>query len=209
NIPLYLGHAVTEIIGGRRVEAVRVAKVDEDMRPIKSTEFEIPCDTIVIAAGLTPNIDLLEKIGIAIDYRTKGPIVNELFETSIPGLFVAGNALVINDLVDYAAEQGEVAAEGAKIFVENDGIPTKSWKRIEPGRNVRFAIPHYISGERDVMLYARVQKPENDVYISIANLKIKMHNVRPAEMIRVKISTKIIAESRNTVIPVEVIPHEF
>lgn len=209
NIPLYLGHAVTEIIGGRRVEAVRVAKVDEDMRPIKSTEFEIPCDTIVIAAGLTPNIDLLEKIGIAIDYRTKGPIVNELFETSIPGLFVAGNALVINDLVDYAAEQGEVAAEGAKIFVENDGIPTKSWKRIEPGRNVRFAIPHYISGERDVMLYARVQKPENNVYISIANLKIKMHNVRPAEMIRVKISTKIIAESRNTVIPVEVIPHEF
>lgn len=205
NIPLYLSHAVTEIIGSKRVEAVRVAKVDENLRPIKSTEFEIPCDTVVIAAGLIPNIELLEKIGVAIDPKTRGPIVNEFLETSIPGIFVAGNVLIINDLVDYAAEQGEIAAEGAKTYIENNGIPTKSWIKMNPGRNIRFVVPHYVSGERDVILYARVQRPENNVYLSIANLKIKMYSVRPAEMIRMKIPAKIITQNYYETISVEVI----
>ncbi len=206
NIPLYLSHTVTDIIGSKRVESVKVAKVDENLRPIKSTEFEIPCDTIVIAAGLIPNIELLEKIGVAMDPKTRGPIVNEFLETSIPGIFVAGNALVINDLVDYAAEQGEIAAEGAKIYIENSGIPTKSWIKMTLGRNIRFVVPHYISGERDVILYARVQKPENNVYLSIANLKIKMYSVRPAEMVRIKIPAKTITENHYVTVPVEVIP---
>ncbi|MCS7111061.1 MAG: NAD(P)/FAD-dependent oxidoreductase [Ignisphaera sp.] len=208
NIPLYLGHAVTEIIGSKRVEAVKVAKVDEDQRPIRSTEFEITCDTVVIAAGLVPNIDLLEKIGVAVDPRTKGPIVNEYLETSIPGIFAAGNALVVNDLVDYAAEQGEIAADGAKIYIENCGIPTRNWTRIKPGRNLRFVVPHYVSRERDVVLYARVQKPERNVYLSIANFKAKMLSLRPAEMIRIKIPFNRILEDNHRVISVEVVPYE-
>jgi len=49
------------------------------------TEFEIPCNTVVISAGLRPNVDLLEKMGVAIDPATGGPIVNEYLETTIPG----------------------------------------------------------------------------------------------------------------------------
>jgi len=206
NIPLYLSHSVIEIIGRNRVEAIKVAKVDENLRLIRGTEFILPCDTVVIAAGLIPNIDLLERVGVAVDSRSRGPIVNEYLETSVPGIFVAGNALVINDLVDYAAEQGELAAEGAKTFIDNNGIPTKDWIKMEVGRNIRFIIPHYVSGERDVIVYSRVQRPESNIYFSISSFRIKMFNVRPAEMIRVKIPRKIFSEIHSSKVIAEVTP---
>ncbi|MEM2627638.1 MAG: pyridine nucleotide-disulfide oxidoreductase, partial [Ignisphaera sp.] len=124
-------------------------------------------------------------------------IVNEYLETSIPGIFVAGNALVVNDLVDYVVEQGELAAEGAKIFVENKGLPTKSWKRIEKGRNIRLVIPHMISGEEDVVLYARVAYPERNIFIEIPEINFKQFSfgVRPAEMIRLKLEKNILSKT--------------
>jgi len=206
NIPLYLSHSVIEIIGRNRVEAIKVAKVDENLRLIRGTEFILPCDTVVIAAGLIPNIDLLERVGVAVDSRSRGPIVNEYLETSVPGIFVAGNALVINDLVDYAAEQGELAAEGAKTFIDNNGVPTKDWIKMEVGRNIRFIIPHYVSGERDLIVYSRVQRPESNIYFSISSFRIKMFNVRPAEMIRVKIPRKIFSEIHSSKVIAEVTP---
>ncbi|MEM1527063.1 MAG: FAD-dependent oxidoreductase [Ignisphaera sp.] len=197
DIPLLLQHTVVRVVGRRRVEKVVIAKVDEKLKPIEGTEFEIPCDTLVISAGLRPNTDLLEKIGVAIDPATGGPIVNEYLETSIPGIFVAGNALVVNDLVDYVVEQGELAAEGAKIFVENKGLPTKSWKRIEKGRNIRLVIPHMISGEEDVVLYARVAYPERNIFIEIPEINFKQFSfgVRPAEMIRLKLEKNILSKT--------------
>jgi len=189
-IPLLTSHAVVRIVGKKRVEKVVVARVDESLRPVEGTEFEIPCDTVVIAAGLRPNVDLLEKLGAAIDPATGGPIVNELLETTVPGVFAAGNALVINDLVDYAARQGEVAAEGAHIFVVNGGIPAERWKPVVKGRNIRLAVPHYVSGRRSVTIYARVQKPERRVFVQIPEVGFRRFEmaVRPAEMIRAELS---------------------
>lgn len=189
DIPLLLGHTVVKIIGKKRVEKVIVAKVDENLRVIPGTEFEIPCDTVIVSAGLRPNIDLLEKIGVVIDPATGGPVVNEYLETSKPGIFVAGNALVINDLVDYAVEQGEIAAEGAHKFVENNGLPSEKWIRVVKGRNIRLIVPHYISGKREVVLYARVSQPEKNVYIEIpeVNYRVFSYGVRPSEMIRIKL----------------------
>ncbi|RLF23061.1 MAG: pyridine nucleotide-disulfide oxidoreductase [Thermoprotei archaeon] len=190
DIPLLLSHVVLRVHGKERVEKVVIAQVDERLRPVPGTEKEIECDTVIIATGLVPNIELLERIGVAIDPATRGPKVNELLETSIPGIFAAGNALVINDLVDYTAEQGERAAEGARIFVDNDGIPSADWKPIEKGRNVRLVVPHYISGERDVKLYLRVQKPERDVYIRIPEINKRTFHpkVMPSEMVTMELS---------------------
>jgi NADPH-dependent 2,4-dienoyl-CoA reductase/sulfur reductase-like enzyme len=189
NIPLLLGHTVVKVVGKKRVEKVIVAKVDENFKPIEGTEFEIPCDTVVLSVGLRPYLKVLEKLGIHIDPATGGPVVNEYLETNIPGVFVAGNALVVNDLVDYAVEQGELAAEGAKVFIENKGIPTKNWKLVEKGRNIRLVVPHAVSGERDVIIYARVANPERNVYVQIPELGFRLfsYGVRPAEMIWLKL----------------------
>ncbi|RLF04900.1 MAG: pyridine nucleotide-disulfide oxidoreductase, partial [Thermoprotei archaeon] len=170
-------------------------------------EFEIECDTVIIAAGLRPNVRLLEEMGVAIDPATGGPVVNEYLETSIPGVFAAGNALVINDLVDYAVEQGELAAEGAYEFLRG-GIPREGWMRVSKGRNLRLAVPHYVSGERNVVIYARVQRPERRVAVQIPELgwRLPQLGVRPAEMLRLKLSRELLAKAPGEAITLEVRP---
>ncbi|CUX76828.1 NAD(P)/FAD-dependent oxidoreductase [Thermococcus chitonophagus] len=209
NIPLYLSHKVVEVRGRGRVEKIKVVKVDENLREISGTEFWIEADTLVISAGLIPNVKLLTEIGVVIDPSTGGPIVNDRLETSVPGIFVAGNALLINDLVDYVAEQGELAAEGAKEFIENGGIPSKRWIRLVKGENIRLLAPHYLSGERDVWIYARVARPMEDVVVEFVEIgkKIKLPVVKPAEMLRIKLRAKEISKAEDK-ITMKVVKHE-
>ncbi len=209
-IPLLLSHAVVRVAGRGRVERVVVARVGEDLRPLPGTEFEIPCDTVVVAAGLRPNADLLERMGAAIDPATGGPVVNELLETTVPGVFAAGNALVVNDLVDYAVEQGERAAEGAKLFVEGGGLPAADWKPVARGRNVRLAVPHYVSGERGAVVYARVERPERNVLIRVPELGLRRFAVavRPAEMVRLELPRSAFEGVELERLTLEVVPRE-
>ncbi len=46
DIPLYLSHTITDIIGKERVEKVIVSKVDANRNPIKGTEMEFDCDCV-------------------------------------------------------------------------------------------------------------------------------------------------------------------
>ncbi|USG99439.1 NAD(P)/FAD-dependent oxidoreductase [Thermococcus argininiproducens] len=207
NIPLYLSHKVVEVRGKARVEKIKVVKVDENFKEIPKSEFWINADTLLISAGLMPNVRLLQRIGVKIDPSTGGPIVNELLETTVPGIFVAGNALLINDLVDYVAEQGEIAAFGAKEFIENEGIPSKKWIKLENGQNIRLLAPHYLSGERDVYVYARVSAPMENVKIVFPEIKKKLRSpmVRPAEMLRIRLKAEEIRSAEKK-ITMEVIP---
>ena len=186
-IPLLTSHMVTRIVGKKRVERVILAEVDESFRAIKNSEKEIDCDTVALAAGLVPNIGKLREAGIDIDSATKGPVVNEYMETSLPGIFVAGNALAINDYVDYAAEQGEQAAIGAHLFIE--GNMPSDWKPIRKGENIRLVFPHHISGGRDVKIYARVKKPVRDAVVEFPEIdkRVRKRAVMPGEMIIVNL----------------------
>ena len=208
-IPLLLSHAVTKIHGVGRVRAVTLVQVDEELNPVPGTEKVVECDTVIVAAGLVPNTELLERMGVAMDPATRGPKVNELLETSIPGVFAAGNALAINDLVDNVVEQGELAARGAKIFVENDGVPAARWIPVVRGRNVRLVVPHYISGERDVKLYLRVRKPERNACIKIREIgrELCLPRVMPAEMVVLSLRKNEIGEDVEK-LTVEVAPRE-
>lgn len=197
DIPLYLSHKVVEVRGKGRVERVKVVKVDENLNEIPGSEFWIEADTLIISAGLVPSVKKLKKIGVEIDPATGGPVVNDRLETSVPGIFVAGNSLLINDLVDYVAEQGELAAEGAKEFIEKGGIESKKWIKVEKGENVRLLAPHYLSGEGDVYLYLRVARPMEDIELRIPEIgkKMRLPVVKPAEMLRIKLKAE---EIKNT-----------
>ncbi|WP_245608354.1 NAD(P)/FAD-dependent oxidoreductase [Thermococcus guaymasensis] len=204
DIPLYLSHKVVEVRGKGRVERVKVVRVDENLNEIPGSEFWISCDTLIISAGLVPNVKKLEAIGVEIDPATGGPVVNDRLETSVPGIFVAGNSLLINDLVDYVAEQGELAAEGAKEFIENGGIESRKWIKVEKGENVRLIAPHYLSGDRDVYLYLRVARPMEDVELRIPEIgrKMRLPVVKPAEMLRVKLKAEEIKNAERLTVEV-------
>ncbi|WP_099209981.1 NAD(P)/FAD-dependent oxidoreductase [Thermococcus henrietii] len=204
DIPLYLSHKVVEVRGKGRVERVKVVRVDENLNEIPGSEFWIEADTLIISAGLVPSVKKLKAIGVEIDPATGGPVVNDRLETSVPGIFVAGNSLLINDLVDYVAEQGELAAEGAKEFIENGGIESRKWVKVEKGENVRLLVPHYLSGERDVYLYLRVSKPMEDVELRIPEIskRMKLPVVKPAEMLRIKLKAGEIRKAEKLTVEV-------
>lgn len=186
-IPLLLSRMVTKVIGKHRVEGVEVVRVDEGLKPISGTEEVIKCDTVVIAAGIVPKVELLEEAGALIDRATGGPVVNDFLETTLRSIFAAGNVLVINDLVDYVAEQGEWAAESAAYVLGGGEIPREDVKKVILGRNVRLAVPQVLTGLRDTYLYIRVRRPEENVRLVIQELgrEVKLPKVRPSEMIRV------------------------
>ena len=210
-IPLYLSHKVKEVKQKEgRVSSAIISRVDNELRPIEGTEKEVECDTIIIAAGLIPRTKLLRSLGAEIDPRTHGPIVNEHLETTVPGVFAAGNSLVINDYVDYAVEQGEIAGFSASKYVRTKGIPMKKPTNVVPGRNIRFVVPQRLTLTSDAVFYGRVSQPEENVWIVFKELGIKAPSLKvvPSIMIRQKVSEECLKGLQDSELIIEVVPHE-
>ncbi len=144
-IPLKLSHTVVDIRGRKRVEGVTIAAVDEHNKPIPGTEESYDCDTLLLSCGLIPENELSREMGVSINPVTNGPVVNESLETSIPGVFAAGNVLHVHDLVDFVSEEAGAAGRAAAAYVlagsrdaERHPIPV----RFEGG--VRYTVPSTI-----------------------------------------------------------------
>ncbi len=112
-IPLKLQHTVRRIIGKNRVEAVEAMMVDERWNPVPGTEEVIPCDTLLLSVGLIPENELSRKAGVEIDRLTNGPVVDDRFQTSVSGIFAAGNVVHVYDLVDWVTEAGTTVGKSA------------------------------------------------------------------------------------------------
>lgn len=119
NIPLYLSHTVTKIEGEGRLTGVTVQKVDENRAPVPGTEMHFDCDTLLLSVGLIPENELSGGAGVEMDRRHNGPMVYENMETSVPGIFAAGNVVHVHDLVDFVT--GESQRAGAARPVRTAG----------------------------------------------------------------------------------------
>lgn len=71
----------------------------ENKRPIKESEIEFSCDTLLLSVGLIPENELSKSVGAALDNRTNGLVVTESMETNIDGIFACGNVVHVHDLV--------------------------------------------------------------------------------------------------------------
>lgn len=192
NIPLYLSHTVTKIKGKSRIEGISVSEVDANMQIIEGTQKNYDCDTIILSVGLIPENELSLKAGVELDNNTKGPIVNENYETSVDGIFVAGNVLHVHDLVDFVSLEGERLATSVTNYINNNKLP-KCEINVIKDNNIGHTIPQKISGENDFVLSMRVRKPIKNAVIEILQddnivRTIKMKKAIPAEMIQIKIN---------------------
>lgn len=61
NVPILTSHTILEAKGDSRVERVLVAAVNQDFLPIPGTEQEFSCDCVLIAVGLNPVDEFIEK----------------------------------------------------------------------------------------------------------------------------------------------------
>ena len=192
NIPLLLEHTVTSVHGTDRVEAVTVAKVDVNWRPIQETERTIECDTLILSVGLIPENELSQTAGIVLDPATGGSIVDEYLETSVQGIFGCGNVVHVYDLVDHVTEAGELAGESAARYVLNELPPLRTKITLKAGDNVKSVVPQIISGDEPVTLHLRVKKPMRNVKVKMGNLSISKRVVRPPEMVVINLTEKAI-----------------
>ena len=143
-IPLKLSHTVVDIEGKKRVEAVTIAKVGVDRKPIPGTEIRYECDTLLLSCGLLPENELSRSAGVVLSPITSGPVVNDSLETNIDGIFACGNVLHVHDLVDYVSQEAAVAGkEAARYILQGKDKNAKSIC-IEAKGGVRYTVPSSI-----------------------------------------------------------------
>ena len=191
DIPLYLSHTITDIQGkDGRVNKVVVQKVGSDRNPIPGTEITFDVDTVLLSVGLIPENELSKTAGIEIDPSTSGPIVYENMETSIPGIFAAGNVVHVHDLVDFVSAESEAAGKAAGQYVQNGEVSSATTLETK-AVNVGALVPQKIRKdaiEKSVQISFRVRTPMHDAKILIKDGKgnqvaqFKREHMVPAEM---------------------------
>jgi thioredoxin reductase len=188
DIPLHLEHTVTQIHGEQRVEAVTIAKVDNNKRPINGTERHIECDTLLLSVGLIPENELSRMAGVALDPLAGGPVVDERRETNIPGIFAGGNVVHVHDLVDDVSWEAEIAGTWAARLSQKGDLEKKEKITLKPGRNIRSIVPQTIRGQDDVTFYIRVKEMEERVRLKVGDIYDQAFRVaKPSEMIKVNL----------------------
>ncbi|HLV09955.1 MAG TPA: FAD-dependent oxidoreductase [Halanaerobiales bacterium] len=202
NIPLKLNHTITRINGKQRVESVVVQKVDEKLQPVKGTEELIKCDTVLFSVGLIPENELSREIGMKLDRRNGGPVVNELRETEMPGIFACGNVLHVHDLVDYVTEEGEISGKAVAAYLSGGLRRRKKEVKIEVGEDINYVVPHKViykeKGRKRIKLFMRVKRPLENARINISNqqdrilLSYKKDLLTPGEMVTVFLPESIL-----------------
>ena len=185
-IPLLLSHTVVDIHGKDRLEAVTIAKVDENRRPIPDTATVIPCDTLLLSCGLIPENELTKQAGIGLDRITGGAAVDGERETEIPGIFACGNVLHVHDLVDYVSEESVIAGEAAVRYIRGEKQHGMALELVTDGK-IRYTVPQRITSADKTKVYFRVANVYRDVKIVVRAgervlLEKKKQKVAPGEM---------------------------
>jgi len=203
-IPLKLSHTVVDIEGKDRVTAVTIAEVGPDMKPIPGTEERYTCDTLLLSTGLIPENELSRGAGVEMNPVTSGPAVNEILETSIPGVFACGNVLHVHDLVDYVSEEATRAGENAAKYVQNGCRDEKEGADIKlvATEGARYTVPGTINVARmDDLLTVRfrVGAVFKDSYVSVyfddeRVQHLKKRIMAPGEMEQVILQKKKLQE---------------
>lgn len=195
DIPLYLSHTITAIHGKDRVNGITAAKVDDHMKPIPGTEFDIDCDTLLLSVGLIPENELSRGLGLAMHPLTNGPIVDQHRETSIPGIFAAGNVVHVHDLVDFVSEEAEIAGKYAALKAQEQLPEDVADVKVEAIDEVRTCVPQHVRATAEgetIRLFMRVRKPMKKVRLTVKSgddtLLTKVLPVaKPSEMIAVNV----------------------
>jgi NADPH-dependent 2,4-dienoyl-CoA reductase/sulfur reductase-like enzyme len=207
DIPVYYNSTVTEIRGKERVSSVLIGKVDESRRPIQGTEFEVECDTLLIAAGLIPENELSEQAGIEISAATKGAVVTEDMQTNVSGFFACGNVLHVHDLVDFVSEEAEKTGEYAAAYI-NGMAADGECLSVKNGAGVGGIVPHLVhknpASDEVIFMFRPVGK-YRDVKLTVKNesgniiAEQKKTALTPGEMCQIAVKADEISKAGSSI----------
>ncbi len=111
-VPIYTSHTIKEAFGDGRVEKAVIVEVDSGFSPVPGSEKTFEADTVCLAVGLNPSVELARLAGCRLVHipRMGGfvPSHNEEMMTSVPGVYVAGDIAGIEE-ASTAMEEGRLA----------------------------------------------------------------------------------------------------
>ena len=201
DIPLKLSHTVVNIEGKERVSGVTIAEVGPDRKPIPGTEIHYDCDTLLLSCGLIPENELSRGMGVEISPVTNGPVVDESLQTSIPGVFAAGNVLHVHDLVDFVSAEAARAGEMAARFLSGEKTAGERIPLIA-GNGVSALVPEVLSErpEADVTFMFRPRAVFRNARIAVfrggKQLAVKRARIlAPGEMAEITVKQDAFCES--------------
>jgi thioredoxin reductase len=118
-VKLVTGAQVSQIHGRRRVEAVEYCRVATGER------MTLACDTIIFSGQWIPEHELARTGGLTLNPATLGPEVDLGLRSSVPGIFAAGNLLRGAQTADYAALEGQLAAQSIAQYLRDAAWPQR------------------------------------------------------------------------------------
>ncbi|QEK12441.1 FAD-dependent oxidoreductase [Crassaminicella thermophila] len=111
-VPFYTSCTIKEAVGKKYIEVIKTVKLDKNWKYIKGTEKILSVDTVCIATGLTPITELAWIVGCEFVYvKNLGghiPIHNEYMETTVKGIYVAGDIAGVEE-ASTAMDEGRLA----------------------------------------------------------------------------------------------------
>jgi len=100
------------------LQLVEVEMVDGRFAPVEGSERDLPAQLVLLAMGFTgPAADtLVAELGVTLDER--GNVARDRsYASSVPGLFVAGDAGRGQSLIVWAIAEGRACAAGVDAYL--------------------------------------------------------------------------------------------
>lgn len=112
-VPIYTEHTINRALGKEEVKGAVIEELDDNWQPQKGSKKEMDVDTICLAVGLSPLVDLAIHAGCEMVYVPEFggdvPWRDEEMRTSHEKVFIAGDAAGVEEATA-AILEGELAA---------------------------------------------------------------------------------------------------
>lgn len=205
DIPLYLSHTITNIEGHDRVSSVTIQQVDEHFKPIEGTQKQFEVDTVLFSIGLIPENALSEEAQLEMDTNTRGPKVDESYQTSLAGVFACGNVLHVHDLVDFVATEGTKAGISAARYIQAK-LRKDTYFSTKAASGIGYVVPQRICPNNlnePLEILFRVKKSYKNVTLLVKKdnqifKQIKKRHMAPAEMEKLILMASDLQDVRET-----------
>ena len=100
-VPILTGHTIKRAFGNERVEGATIVQLDKNWNEVEGTERDVNVDTICLAVGLNPTVEIFFQAGCRMvnipELCGEVPVRNSNLETSVEGIYVVGDASGIEE----------------------------------------------------------------------------------------------------------------
>ncbi|MCO4878250.1 FAD-dependent oxidoreductase [Paraburkholderia caribensis] len=122
-VPILLSTTVRQAIGNTEVTAIEVVGVDQSLEPAGDVQT-IACDTICMAYGVVPNVELASVTGCKIEFNPALggwiPALGASMQTSSPNIFVVGDGAGVTEEMLLNADEAKKQAQLAVRFIADN-----------------------------------------------------------------------------------------